>query len=153
MLIASLSFCLLCLPVPIIPSYLYSLDESTDLLKNNTLHQNSPPETFHSIVSLYDNTVRALASNTTARSTDMVSTTPNAAELRPNSTNCPHSPSVLVNENVKVGMLFASKATVQLITNPFIGPLTNRWVFFCGFSLEVITMPSLTKRGNQQAKG
>ena len=32
----------------------------------------------------------------------------------------------IVNENVAVGLMFASKAIVQLITNPFIGPLTNR---------------------------
>ena len=30
------------------------------------------------------------------------------------------------NESVAVGLMFASKAIVQLITNPFIGPLTNR---------------------------
>jgi hypothetical protein len=29
-------------------------------------------------------------------------------------------------ENRWVGIMFASKAFVQLITNPFIGPLTNR---------------------------
>ena len=34
----------------------------------------------------------------------------------------------LVEENVEVGVMFASKAAVQLITNPFIGPLTNRSV-------------------------
>ena len=32
----------------------------------------------------------------------------------------------IVNENVDVGLMFASKALVQLISNPFIGPLTNR---------------------------
>jgi hypothetical protein len=32
----------------------------------------------------------------------------------------------LSNENLKVGLLFASKAVVQLSINPFIGPLTNR---------------------------
>lgn len=32
----------------------------------------------------------------------------------------------LANENVRVGLMFASKAIIQLITNPFIGPLTNR---------------------------
>lgn len=32
----------------------------------------------------------------------------------------------LVNENVEVGVMFASKPIVQAITNPFIGPLTNR---------------------------
>ncbi len=34
----------------------------------------------------------------------------------------------LVNENVEVGVMFASKAVVQLIANPFVGPLTNRLV-------------------------
>merc|ERR1712079_147021 len=32
----------------------------------------------------------------------------------------------LVQENIEVGVMFASKAVVQLITNPFVGPLTNR---------------------------
>ena len=32
----------------------------------------------------------------------------------------------IVNENVAVGLMFASKAIMQLITNPFIGPLTNK---------------------------
>ncbi|XP_040575533.1 synaptic vesicular amine transporter [Lepeophtheirus salmonis] len=32
----------------------------------------------------------------------------------------------LVEENVEVGVMFASKAVVQLIANPFVGPLTNR---------------------------
>ena len=29
--------------------------------------------------------------------------------------------------NAKVGLMFASKPIVQLIANPFIGPLTNRY--------------------------
>ena len=29
-------------------------------------------------------------------------------------------------ENVLVGAMFASKAFVQLLTNPFVGPMTNR---------------------------
>lgn len=32
----------------------------------------------------------------------------------------------LVKENVEVGIMFASKAIVQLITNPFVVPFTNR---------------------------
>ncbi len=28
--------------------------------------------------------------------------------------------------NIKVGLMFASKPIVQLIVNPFIGPLTNK---------------------------
>ena len=29
--------------------------------------------------------------------------------------------------NTKVGLMFASKPIVQLIANPFIGPLTNKY--------------------------
>ncbi|XP_075902301.1 synaptic vesicular amine transporter [Nelusetta ayraudi] len=112
---------LLTVVVPIIPSYLYSLDESA-ALKNNTPHEQGPQDKVHSIVSLYDNSVRSFTSNTTGRST----TAPSAAQLQANSTDCPQSSSLLLNENIKVGLLFASKATVQLITNPFVGPLTNR---------------------------
>ncbi|KFM60048.1 Synaptic vesicular amine transporter, partial [Stegodyphus mimosarum] len=42
------------------------------------------------------------------------------------STEAPHSRQHMVNENSEVGLLFASKAIVQLIMNPIIGPLTNR---------------------------
>ena len=33
----------------------------------------------------------------------------------------------LLHENVKVGLMFASKSVVQMIINPMIGPLTNRF--------------------------
>ncbi|XP_035518830.1 synaptic vesicular amine transporter-like [Morone saxatilis] len=132
---------LLTVVVPIIPSYLYNLDESTDVvLKNNTLSQQSPPGAFNSIVSLYDNTVRSSGSN---RSTDPVPSALAATELPQNSSSCPQSTKKLHNENVKVGMLFASKATVQLITNPFIGPLTNRIGYqlpiFAGFCIMFLS--------------
>ncbi|KAL5022481.1 hypothetical protein ScPMuIL_001636 [Solemya velum] len=41
----------------------------------------------------------------------------------------------LANENVRVGLMFASKAIVQLLANPFIGPLTNR----IGYSIPMFT--------------
>uniref|UniRef100_A0A3P8NTC1 Major facilitator superfamily (MFS) profile domain-containing protein n=1 Tax=Astatotilapia calliptera TaxID=8154 RepID=A0A3P8NTC1_ASTCA len=138
-------FCLSSLypPVPIIPSYLYTLDESTDVLKNNTAPKQDSPASFQSIVSLYDNTVRLSGFNTTARTTDLLPLTPTGTQLPPNSTDCPRSTNKLINENVKVGMLFASKATVQLITNPFVGPITNRIGYqlpiFAGFCIMFIS--------------
>lgn len=49
--------------------------------------------------------------------------TPNAAEeMKRHNT--------LAEENVYVGLMFGSKALVQLITNPWIGPLTNKLVQF-----------------------
>ncbi|XP_042900063.1 synaptic vesicular amine transporter-like [Parasteatoda tepidariorum] len=41
----------------------------------------------------------------------------------------------LVEENVEVGIMFASKPIVQAITNPFIGPLTNR----IGYSIPMFS--------------
>ncbi|XP_050297232.1 synaptic vesicular amine transporter isoform X2 [Anthonomus grandis grandis] len=49
----------------------------------------------------------------------------------------------LVEETVSVGMLFASKAFVQLIANPFVGPLTHKIGYsipmFCGFIIMFLS--------------
>lgn len=134
----------LCPPVPIIPSYLYNLDESTDTVLKNTTSQQGSPGAFNTIVSLYDNTVRSSGSNGTAASTNQIAPTTSVPELPQNYSDCPGSSKKLLNENVKVGMLFASKATVQLITNPFIGPLTNRWVFVISVLCGGISYVALT---------
>ncbi|XP_067933363.1 synaptic vesicular amine transporter-like [Watersipora subatra] len=45
------------------------------------------------------------------------------------------SEDLLRNQSTKIGLLFASKSAVQLLTNPIIGPLTNR----VGFSIPMFT--------------
>ncbi|KAJ8317179.1 hypothetical protein KUTeg_005083 [Tegillarca granosa] len=49
----------------------------------------------------------------------------------------------LANENIRVGLLFASKAIVQLIANPFLGPITNRIGYtipmFTGFAVMFVS--------------
>ncbi|XP_023336556.1 synaptic vesicular amine transporter isoform X1 [Eurytemora carolleeae] len=49
----------------------------------------------------------------------------------------------LLEENVETGFMFASKAVVQLITNPFVGPLTHRIGYsipmFCGFVIMFVS--------------
>nr|QQY02554.1 synaptic vesicular amine transporter [Cryptocotyle lingua] len=39
------------------------------------------------------------------------------------------------NEHIQIGVMFASKAVVQLMVNPFVGPLTNR----IGYSIPMFT--------------
>jgi len=39
----------------------------------------------------------------------------------------------LMKENAEVGIMFASKPIVQAITNPFIGPLTNKLVILFNY--------------------
>ncbi|CAF0757281.1 unnamed protein product [Rotaria sordida] len=50
---------------------------------------------------------------------------------------------ILEEENKWVGIMFASKAFVQLLTNPFVGPLTNRVGYsipmFSGFTIMFIS--------------
>ncbi|XP_026141828.1 synaptic vesicular amine transporter-like isoform X2 [Carassius auratus] len=118
---------LLTVVVPIIPSYLYSVDdEAAQSVRNHSMSPLSPSGTFQSIVSLYDNTTR-LTDFSPQMSTASPMTPKHTSVTPPqDKSDCPKADDQLLNENVKVGLLFASKATVQLITNPFIGPLTNR---------------------------
>ncbi|KAM9324602.1 synaptic vesicular amine transporter [Gastrophryne carolinensis] len=93
---------------------------------------------FVTIFSYYDNSTLTTSAESPSTATPPVilpSTTP--------TTDCPRKDSTLVSENVKVGLLFASKATVQLLTNPFIGPLTNRIGYqipmFAGFCIMFLS--------------
>lgn len=49
----------------------------------------------------------------------------------------------LVGETVEVGLMFASKAFVQLLVNPIVGPLTHRIGYsipmFAGFVIMFIS--------------
>lgn len=121
-------------PVPIIPSYLYSLEHQKNMTEMPTAKPALPasgPGRFQNIFSYYDNSTMVTgnatgnlqqgpllrASATTPHPVTNVTATPS---------DCPREDKDLLNENVQVGLLFASKASVQLITNPFIGLLTNR---------------------------
>uniref|UniRef100_G1T2K3 Solute carrier family 18 member A2 n=1 Tax=Oryctolagus cuniculus TaxID=9986 RepID=G1T2K3_RABIT len=141
---------LLTVVVPIIPSYLYSLEHenATETQTARPVLTASSPGRFHSIFSYYDNSTMVTgnatgglpqgqphqASATTQRPVTNASAAP---------ADCPSEDKDLLNENVQVGLLFASKASVQLITNPFIGLLTNRIGYpipmFAGFCIMFIS--------------
>uniref|UniRef100_A0A6I8NNW0 Solute carrier family 18 member A1 n=1 Tax=Ornithorhynchus anatinus TaxID=9258 RepID=A0A6I8NNW0_ORNAN len=57
--------------------------------------------------------------------------------------SCPRGTEFLEEENVRVGLLFASKALMQLLVNPFVGPLTNRIGYhipmFAGFVIMFLS--------------
>lgn len=121
--------------MPIIPSYLYSIEHQ----KNATEVQTIGPETaslkldsFQSIFSYYDNSTMVTGNHSEGtRLGDFyhAQTQQMAINMTKTPSDCPKEDKDLLNENVQVGLLFASKATVQLITNPFIGPMTNRYDF------------------------
>ncbi|XP_071985417.1 synaptic vesicular amine transporter isoform X4 [Engystomops pustulosus] len=138
---------LLTVVVPIIPSYLYTMtheSNSTDLLEG-TSHPIAPGS-FQSIFSYFDNTTLVTTNVTETPQMEGAVVGPPLELGQAGTTpayDCPKSDSNLLNENVKVGLLFASKATVQLLTNPFIGPLTNRIGYqipmFAGFCIMFLS--------------
>ncbi|KAM6956149.1 synaptic vesicular amine transporter [Aplochiton taeniatus] len=141
---------LLTVVVPIIPSYLYAMDTATDSLANNsTPSAHNQSGAFRTIVSLYDHSVLMTSGgpvDPSSRPPDQSTPPPQTPALLPQNTSdleCPKANERLLNENVKVGLLFASKATVQLMINPFIGPLTNRIGYqiplFAGFCIMFLS--------------
>lgn len=125
-------------PVPIIPSYLYSIKHE----KNTTEIQTTKPAltastlgSIQGIFSYYDNSTILFTGNSTGNATGgfpgeqpykTIATQHMVTNTSTVPSDCPSEDKDLLNENVQVGLLFASKATVQLLTNPFIGLLTNR---------------------------
>ncbi|MBN3316427.1 VMAT1 protein, partial [Atractosteus spatula] len=122
--------------VPIIPSFLYATEYQTPE-HSVTLNDSSFPTqktyeatTFSSVFSFYDNTTYVV-SDSAVNVSDLISdVNVNSSFEREAVTSAPYNNCVensdyLVEENVRVGLLFASKALVQLLTNPFVGPLTN----------------------------
>ncbi|XP_078141253.1 chromaffin granule amine transporter [Centroberyx gerrardi] len=115
-----------------------------------------PAPTSSSLVSLFDNRIFSLQAGPAGPAGPAASTEPpertglttavqinesaNATEV---SASCLQDSVFLEEENVRVGLLFASKALVQLLVNPFVGPLTNRVGYhipmFAGFIIMFVS--------------
>uniref|UniRef100_A0AAY4BTA9 Major facilitator superfamily (MFS) profile domain-containing protein n=1 Tax=Denticeps clupeoides TaxID=299321 RepID=A0AAY4BTA9_9TELE len=135
---------LLTVVVPIIPSYLYAMDDNASTAAESVTAPTQPPSSsFQTIVSLYDNSTRLTTGGALPSIPQPLLPTTSNVFTSTSELDCPNNSKQLLNENVKVGLLFASKATVQLITNPFIGPLTNRIGYqiplFAGFCIMFLS--------------
>ncbi|XP_062928121.1 synaptic vesicular amine transporter [Mobula hypostoma] len=134
---------LLTVVVPIIPSYLYNLQHQPPTKSPTQSPEAISATRFQKIFSYYDNlTVEMGSDGETGLNTTQPAVINTTTQL-PANTSCLKNNQDLLNENVEVGLLFASKATVQLVTNPFIGPLTNRIGYqlpmFAGFIIMFIS--------------
>ncbi|XP_008334766.1 chromaffin granule amine transporter [Cynoglossus semilaevis] len=93
-----------------------------------------PSTTLPSLISLFDNTTFGPGSDPDLLVNDTINTT---------ESSCLQDSVFLEEENVHVGLLFASKAVVQLLVNPFVGPLTNRIGYhipmFAGFIIMFVS--------------
>lgn len=116
--------CFVLLIVPILPSYLYSLDQ--DSISTSGTISNS---TISPCVIQHVQNISGVSSSILAppQHNPAPTSSPTIASS-PADSNCSNVDRQLDEVNVKVGLLLASKSAIQLITNPFMGPLTNRWV-------------------------
>lgn len=123
--------------VPIIPTFLYTTEyKGANSSAAPRQPELAPPAVeaspFSSVFSYFDNsTVTVSGSSSTAEplnGTTSGHTRPPPTSLSPPPRGCLEGEEFLANENVRVGLLFASKALVQLMVNPFVGLLTNRYV-------------------------
>ncbi|XP_068594631.1 chromaffin granule amine transporter [Brachionichthys hirsutus] len=110
----------------------------------------SPVPTYPPLLSLFDNTTFSLQESQTESSPNgkLSGQTSLIPDLLANATtdtnsSCLQDSLFLGEENVLVGLLFASKALVQLLINPFVGPLTNRIGYhipmFAGFIIMFVS--------------
>ncbi|XP_034110339.1 synaptic vesicular amine transporter isoform X2 [Drosophila albomicans] len=123
--------------VPIIPEFLYDIrhpDAPLDSFPRTPLTLNTPPTPTQSPCPCKDNENEPEAPIETTFSPEENYTYYKELEARHNE---------LVGETVEVGLLFASKAIVQLLVNPIVGPLTHRIGYsipmFAGFVIMFLS--------------
>lgn len=115
--------CFILLTVPILPSYLHKIDQATTTSGNNTDSTIGPP-----IVQQLSNKSGVLDSTCAPPNQNPALSSNATVAKNPPYSNCSRADVQLDKVSIKVGLLLASKSTMQLIINPFIGLLTNRWV-------------------------
>ncbi|XP_063050277.1 chromaffin granule amine transporter [Engraulis encrasicolus] len=146
---------LLTVVVPIIPTFLYALEHPTSSpLSSSSLSTTQPRQRTSAspyMLSLYGNAT--VNEQTSSITTDAVLApgpylAGNGSEEvgQGQQEGCleeVEDSQFLEEENVRVGLLFASKALVQLTVNPFVGPLTNRIGYhipmFAGFVIMFLS--------------
>ncbi|EEB09876.1 synaptic vesicular amine transporter, putative [Pediculus humanus corporis] len=122
---------LLTIVVPILPTFLYEMQHPNELKLKNFTTPTPPPPPLPPQIIIINPCNETLPSNLTLPSPTEGTTT---EEERHNELN---------KENVDLGLMFASKAFVQLLANPFIGPLTHKIGYsipmFAGFVIMFLS--------------
>ncbi|XP_078284842.1 chromaffin granule amine transporter [Rhinoraja longicauda] len=115
-----LDYILLTVVVPIIPIFLYEKHQAESNASTSLELPPTLPSAFGIDPALESSTAVAEAGTKGSgwsNATDVPDSLP---------AQCARNDSFLAEENVPLGLLLASKAIVQLVVNPFVGPLTNR---------------------------
>lgn len=114
--------------MPIIPSFLYEKEHvngNTSIVQLSS-SQSATNSSFEYIHSLFDNSSISSGGPEHHRNPHSQGTN-GKIQGPPKNETCTREKSVLDDENIQVGLLFASKAIVQLLVNPLVGLITNRY--------------------------
>ncbi|XP_070270172.1 chromaffin granule amine transporter isoform X1 [Myotis yumanensis] len=144
---------LLTVVVPIVPTFLYAtefkeVNTSLHLGTATTSRHALTSPAFSTIFSFFDNNTLAVEESVPSATawTNATSGTiapPVTGAISTQKNNCLQHSEFLEEENIRVGLLFASKAVMQLLVNPFVGPLTNRIGYhipmFAGFVIMFLS--------------
>ncbi|XP_039625181.1 chromaffin granule amine transporter [Polypterus senegalus] len=132
---------LLTVVVPIVPSFLYTTEHqrsNASVTRDEWLSQGQlgGESEISSVFSYYDNATYLVRNDL---SNQTLNTTQQTPRPKNEDSACDSDGQFLKDENIRVGILLASKSIMQLIFNPIVGPLTNRIGFhipmFTGFVL------------------
>ncbi|XP_039091580.1 chromaffin granule amine transporter isoform X2 [Hyaena hyaena] len=127
---------LLTVVVPIVPNFLYATEfkeiNAPLYVGTTTVSQHAlTSRAFSTVFSFFDNDTMAVKESApsgaewTGRTSGTIPPLVTGA-ISAQQNNCLQGTEFLEEENIRVGVLFASKALMQLLINPFVGPLTNR---------------------------
>ncbi|XP_077629226.1 chromaffin granule amine transporter isoform X5 [Crocuta crocuta] len=148
---------LLTVVVPIVPNFLYATEfeeiNAPLYVGTTTVSQHAlTSRAFSTIFSFFDNDTMAIKESApsgaewTGRTSGTIPPLVTGA-VSAQQNNCLQGTEFLEEENIRVGVLFASKALMQLLINPFVGPLTNRIGYhipmFAGFVILFLSTVSL----------
>uniref|UniRef100_A0A8C4RLB8 Major facilitator superfamily (MFS) profile domain-containing protein n=1 Tax=Erpetoichthys calabaricus TaxID=27687 RepID=A0A8C4RLB8_ERPCA len=132
---------LLTVVVPIVPSFLYTNEHQRSNASVTTDEwlsegQLGGESEISSVFSYYDNATYLVRNDS---SNQTLNTTQQSPGPKNEDNTCVTDGQFLKDENIRVGILLASKSIMQLAFNPIVGPLTNRIGFhipmFTGFVL------------------
>ncbi|NXA04904.1 VMAT1 protein, partial [Sapayoa aenigma] len=138
---------LLTVVVPIVPTFLYTTEYegANDSLAPAQTGAAPPVSKAAPSSSLFSRRGHFDNSSVTVLGSGSPPEVPNGTESSPPvpPRGCPGGDEFLTKENVRVGLLFASKALVQLLVNPSVGALTNRIGYhipmFIGFTIMFLS--------------
>ncbi|XP_060524891.1 synaptic vesicular amine transporter isoform X2 [Cylas formicarius] len=140
---------LLTIVVPIIPEFLYDINHPDaplgrpPPLPTTTTTTENPCEKYIKMLPPQNRDGNETLITTTGNYDDVNVTTAYEAELKQKETEKQRIHKDLLQETLEVGMLFASKAFVQLMANPFVGPLTHKIGYsipmFAGFVIMFLS--------------